>query len=123
DRFAIDQLHLEGEVAAKTFCDCLKTAIRRKKPVHDMVVALKVSHSSSPDWFQMNAEPLFHDGGMSMVLSFVNINRRMEQERLVALHQARLSETARHAGVNILAGGLAHEINNPLAILRGYTDI
>lgn len=121
--FEFDSLAPQLEHSTDSLVAFIDTAIRRKQPVHDLTVALTLPNCIHVDWFQLNAEPLFQEGRISMVLSFVNINRRKFQERIVREQQAQLLESARLIDVNVLAGGIAHEINNPLAILKGYTEI
>ena len=41
----------------------------------------------------------------------------LEEERLKSIHTSKL------AALGEMAGGVAHEINNPLAIIKGYTEI
>jgi C4-dicarboxylate-specific signal transduction histidine kinase len=47
-----------------------------------------------------------------------NENKRLEEEA-----QLKLAESAKLATLGEMAGGIAHEINNPLAILNGSADI
>lgn len=46
-----------------------------------------------------------------------------EKNRLLLEAQQRLAEAERLAGIGLLASGVAHEINNPLAIIRGNVEL
>lgn len=46
----------------------------------------------------------------------IQANEKLEESRMHAAHTAKL------AGIGEMAGGLAHEINNPLSIIQGYSS-
>jgi len=66
---------------------------------------------------------LFTMDGKELILSNVrDISERKEAEKERAKIQAQLLHSSKLASIGTLAAGVAHEINNPLAILRGYND-
>lgn len=46
----------------------------------------------------------------------VKAEQEVQQQKQISLHNAKL------ASIGVLAGGVGHEINNPLTIVRGYLD-
>lgn|GEM_PF-1705648 len=51
-----------------------------------------------------------------------DITARVAAEHLLAEHRAKMIENARLASLGIMAGGIAHEINNPLAVIAGCVE-
>jgi len=51
-----------------------------------------------------------------------DITSRVQAEALLAEQRAKMVESARLASLGIMAGGVAHEINNPLAVIAGCTE-
>ncbi len=51
---------------------------------------------------------------------FADVHRRMEEQQRAL---ARLVQSARLASVGLLAGGVAHEINNPLCIISNHLQL
>jgi PAS domain S-box-containing protein len=59
-------------------------------------------------------------GGQRLIWSFIEditIERELAKERLAAIHQSKL------AALGELAASIVHEINNPLAVIAGYSDL
>lgn len=61
-------------------------------------------------WRKVNGEI----GGILLLIE--NITRRKEAEM-------KLSQSSKLSALGEMAGGIAHEINNPLGIIRGYVDL
>ena len=59
-----------------------------------------------------------------LIRSFRDLEKkeRMIQE-LVLESQKKLVEAAKFSALGVMAAGISHEINNPLAIIQGYTEV
>lgn len=61
----------------------------------------------------------------SKVMSYVSVMKdlteKKELDRIVQFEKAKSQQAAKLAALGEMAGSVAHEINNPLAIIQGYT--
>jgi signal transduction histidine kinase len=64
-------------------------------------------------WFKTNVSPM--EGGISIFFSDMTLAKKLEQE----LEKERWLREKRIQALSHMAGGLAHEISNPLAIIHG----
>lgn len=76
-------------------------------------------------WFKVNSIPLFLDGATTpshVVSSFNDITeiRKLEDDRRRL--QVHLSESAKLSTLGEMSSGIAHEINNPLAIIHSWNQ-
>lgn len=99
----------------------LKTGL----PQCDVIMGIK-SKSKGLRWIKINSNPLFLDSKESpshAVTSFADITevRKFEEDR--HNFQIQLTEAERLSSLGQMAGGVAHEINNPLAIIKGKATI
>lgn len=75
-------------------------------------------------WIESTIVPIFNSKGN--IDQFISIRydktkqKQLEQE--LALEHAKSQHSMRLAALGEMAGGIAHEINNPLAIIRGRSD-
>lgn len=51
-----------------------------------------------------------------------NVNAKVEAEKNLELERSRSVQNAKLATLGEMAGGIAHEINNPLAIIQGHAE-
>lgn len=86
-------------------------------------VIIGVKHTDNEmRWLSVISTPVFLDGSKiptHAVTSFTDITKTKKMENETRLLQANLSESSRLSALGEMAGGVAHEINNPLAIIYG----
>lgn len=73
--------------------------------------------SGREKWFEYHLT-LFHSGGEKHLLSIVeDISKRVRNEQVITDQRFKMEHAARMAAVGTMAGGIAHEIKNPLAVI------
>ena len=92
---------------------------------NDVVMGIK-SKSKGLRWIKINSNPLYLDSKESpshAVTTFSDITevKKFEADRLN--FQIQLTEAERLSSLGQMAGGVAHEINNPLAIIKGKATV
>lgn len=110
----------EGEKVSETF---------REEWIEDMTGALEGEVVSRDDalvevspgvdlWIRTLIQPWKDANGKigGVVMMAENITRRKEAE-------IRLTQASKLSALGEMAGGIAHEINNPLGIIKGYIDL
>ncbi len=88
-------------------------------------VEMIFKNQSNPDGTlaSVSSEPLIHEnkciGGVVMVRDLTE-ERKMQEE--LENQKAKSIQSSKMASLGEMAGGMAHEINNPLTIIRGFTS-
>jgi len=98
--------------------------LRTGKPQQDVIMGI---HSSRDGirWLNINSSPLLKKGEEipnHVVTSFADITNMKNLESTRRTLEQNLAESARLSALGEMAGGIAHEINNPLAIIAGKTS-
>jgi signal transduction histidine kinase/CheY-like chemotaxis protein len=92
-----------------------------------MSVEYKGAHPAAdggPAWFHTRARMHRDAMGRAVLIGVTSdvTARRREQERRQRL-EAQASQAQQMASLGVLAGGIAHEFNNLLTTIQGYTDL
>jgi PAS domain S-box-containing protein len=77
-------------------------------------------------WFTLNAQPVFYQqdsNNFSMILSFSDITEQVLSMKKIQEQQDKIIETSRSDLIAQMAGGIAHEINNPLTIISSSMEL
>ncbi|HEX4311420.1 MAG TPA: ATP-binding protein [Acidobacteriaceae bacterium] len=99
------------ELQQMNFCQSHAIAIRGRE--QELLGALLLSGLREPD------EPLLTEDVLPLELLVVRIGTAREHQLLLR----RLLQAERIAGLGQLAGGVAHELNNPLTVVTGYAEL
>jgi PAS domain S-box-containing protein len=95
-------------------------ALRTRRPVRQVTLGIR-----RPDgewrWLQVDAVPICGPDGAPrhVVTSFVDVTARKQLEQ----QQAMLAQSDKLRALGQLAGGVAHNLNQALAIIAGYSDL
>ncbi len=75
-------------------------------------------------WARTTARPLLKEGEVSGVQgALIDITERKEAEKDREKLQSQLNQAQKMESVGRLAGGVAHDFNNKLAIINGYAEL
>lgn len=76
-------------------------------------------------FLSLSSQPLFKDKNsshFSTIFSFADITLKVEQQRVIQKQQENLIYSSKMTALGQMAGGIAHEINNPLAIIKAEAE-
>ena len=80
----------------------------------------------SPDekrWFVAHVTPFDEDGPRQVIVGHQNITERKQAEDERLKLEAQLQQSQKMESIGTLAGGIAHEFNNMLAIIMGNNEL
>jgi PAS domain S-box-containing protein len=69
---------------------------------------------------EISLSPLQTEDGVLVVSAIRDVSARKEMEAQLEASRAQIAASARLSALGIMAGGIAHEINNPLGIIHAY---
>lgn len=71
---------------------------------------------------EISLSPLHTDEGVLVLSAIRDVTARKEMEAQLEASRMQVTSSARLAALGIMAGGIAHEINNPLGIIHAYAS-
>lgn len=109
-----------GEFKDAILGDQMRGVIEGRFPIFEMEYPC---HSASEDrWFHMTMTPM-SDGAKGAVISHINITEKKLAEETLKRAEQKLHTASKFAALGEMSAGMAHEINNPLTIIKGSLDI
>jgi len=82
---------------------------------------IKIFYQGVELWMDMNLAPLADNG--NILLFGFDISERKKNEEIIKLQQQQLFTQSQFSALGEMASGIAHEINNPLAIIAASTAV
>jgi PAS domain S-box-containing protein len=71
---------------------------------------------------EISLSPLATDDGPFVLTAIRDISARKEMEAQIETTRMQMASSARLSALGVMAGGIAHEINNPLGIIHAYAS-
>ncbi|MDY6892701.1 MAG: ATP-binding protein [Chloroflexota bacterium] len=81
-----------------------------------------IKESGEAVWFEINTNPITYRGGPSELVLLRDITKRKQVEQEKQFIEEQLQLASRLATVGELAAGVAHELNNPLAVIQMFAE-
>jgi PAS domain S-box-containing protein len=91
----------------------IKEVLALKQPIKSVVISIEVNGERS--WLQLNIQPLV--GSEHILISFADITELKKSQEMKEMEQAQLAMASKLSSLFKVAGGVAHEINNPLSVV------
>lgn len=93
-------------------------ALREGKTIKGQVIGHVLSDKSIR-WIKVNATPTDAFGDLRVIVTFSDISEEFVAQKNLEAERARSMHNAKLASLGEMSAGIAHEINNPLAIIIG----
>lgn len=100
-------------------------ALDSKVEIKDVIIGF-AKDDGSIIWMMLSASPLQETPAASQfstIVTFSDITEFKRSQKIIFEQQSRLEASAKLTAMGEMAGGIAHEINNPLAIILGRVFI
>lgn len=93
---------------------------KNSSPIRGQIISF-VNGDQQRRWLQVHLEPSFGKDGsvVASLITFSDITQIKLNQKKITEQQEALALSAQFGANGVLAAGLAHEINNPLAIIKG----
>jgi len=77
-------------------------------------------------WFSLNIHPVYESSKNefeTVLISFVDLTEQIKALDLISDQQKSLQETSKMSSLGVMAACIAHEINNPLSVLKIHAEM
>jgi len=77
-------------------------------------------------WLSLNIHPVYENSNKkfeSVLISFVDLTEQIKALNLISDQQKSLQETSKMSSLGVMAACIAHEINNPLSVLKIHAEM
>ena len=101
----------------------IKTLNEDRKPVKDLFEQKFLRMDGSSVWVETTGQPILYHGKNGALVFVRNINARKTAEQERKKLEAQLTQAQKMESVGRLAGGVAHDYNNMLSLIIGYTEL
>ncbi len=90
---------------------------------NSMVLDFRTTHSTEGNevWNRVHQSTVFDQGGVRLLGFWTNITEEKKKERMLENQRAQIYHSSKMASLGEMLGSLAHEINNPMTIIQGYS--
>ncbi len=118
EAIGMDTLHLYADPADR---EEVKTILRRQGYISDHVLQLKNRLTGAIFWTEFSARINPSRDIIEGTIIDISKNKKAEEEKLKL--QERLNRSEKMESLGILAGGVAHDLNNVLGVVLGYAEL
>lgn len=92
-------------------------AYKEKSSCKNKVMGLTLENQTHR-WLQLNLQPIDMGGFTHLLVSFADLSVIKEKQHAQSVEQANMAMNARLSSLFAISGGISHEINNPLVIIK-----
>ncbi len=101
----------------------IKTLNEDRKPVEALFAQKLLRLDGTWVWVETTGQPIVHEGQYGALVFARDISARKIHEQEREKLQAQLFQAQKMESVGRLAGGVAHDFNNMLSVIIGYTEL
>ncbi|HEX2956168.1 MAG TPA: ATP-binding protein [Chitinispirillaceae bacterium] len=95
----------------------------KKSSSHDRIFTMSVPQSDHPVFVKLNAVYMGEEtSGWAIVIAMEDVTKQVQLQEEQKIARKQLYRSARLASIGTLASGVAHEMNNPLTAILGFSS-